>query len=228
MRLETWSLRRLAREPVTRIIGRRGFWSFDLDVRPDVLDPRPDSERLIEVSLARFEATPARPPRVLDVGCGSGALIAALLLELPTATGVALDLSPAACAATASNLAALGLSRRCDVRLKDWRDEDEIGFDLVIANPPYIASGVIETLDPEVRKHDPRLALDGGADGLAAYRSICGLAPSWLRSGGLMVLEIGYDQGNAVRALVRSARFVEVELAEDLAGRPRVVSGKRI
>lgn len=226
--LEAWSRRRVAREPVTRIIGRRGFWSFDLEVHPDVLDPRPDSERLIEVCLARFAGMGARPARLMDIGCGSGALIAALLLEYPDATGVALDLSPAACAATTANLAAIGVGDRCDVRLKDWREEDERGFDLVISNPPYIPSSVIETLDPEVRNYDPALALDGGLDGLSAYRSLCDLAPAWLRPGGIAAVEIGYDQGEEVVKLLGRPEFVDVELARDIAGNPRVVSAKRI
>ena len=227
-KIEVWSRRREAREPVTRILGRRGFWTFDLDVHPDVLDPRPDSERLIEVCLARFAGMRVDPARILDIGCGSGALIAALLLEYPRATGVALDLSPAACAATIANLAALGVGDRCDVRLKDWREEDERGFDLVISNPPYIPSDVIKTLDPEVRNYDPALALDGGLDGLSAYRSLCDLAPEWLRSGGIAAMEIGYDQAAEVVKLLGRPEFADIELAHDMANNPRVVSAKRI
>jgi release factor glutamine methyltransferase len=223
LRLADWAERRLRREPVTRILGRRGFWTFDLDVRPDVLDPRPDTESLVEVAIARCSGRP--PARLLDAGTGSGAIVAALLAHWPQARAVACDLSPAAAAAARSNLEALGMAARCDLRLGSWEAIDE-RFDLVVSNPPYIATGDLAGLDPEVALHDPRLALDGGADGLDAYRSLVARLPLWLAAGGVVALEIGHDQSAAVEALVAGAGGREVRTDADLAGRPRVVSAE--
>lgn len=225
-RLVDWERRRLAREPVTRILGQRGFWTFDLTVAPDVLDPRPDSETLVEACLRALSARGrARSPplRILDVGTGSGALLAALLREHPTATGVGVDVSPTAVALARSNLAALGLAERAQVRLTDWRTLAEETFDLVVSNPPYVAAHEIDALDPEVRLYDPRLALDGGPDGLDAYRSLAQLTPRWLVADGIAAFEIGATQAAEVTALMQAAGLELLAVAQDMAGHDRAV-----
>jgi release factor glutamine methyltransferase len=226
-RLESHARRRIAREPVTRILGRRGFWTLDLDVIPGVLDPRPDSETLVEAALAAIGPGNSRALRILDLGSGSGALIGALLDTLPAATGVAVDLSPHACAATHANLMKLGLMRRAEVRHGDWAAALPGPYDLVVSNPPYIASADIDGLDPEVRDHDPRLALDGGADGLDAYRAIACLLPELLAPGGIVVLEIGLGQAASVAALLEGAGMTVEAPRRDLGGLERVLIGRR-
>lgn len=223
-RLRGFAARRLAREPVARILGRREFWGLDLVVAPDVLDPRADSETLIETAL-RLVATP--PARILDLGAGSGALLCALLGEWRQAIGVAIDLSPAACAATRTNLARCGLGSRALVVRGDWDAALAAPFDLVVSNPPYIAADDIDGLAPEVRAHDPRLALDGGPDGLDAYRALAPVLARRLNPGGLALLEFGVGQGEAVADLLRAAGLDVDGFADDLSGRPRVVVARR-
>lgn len=217
--------RRLAREPVSRIQGRRDFWNVSLQVRPGVLDPRADTERLVEVCLSRIAARGRPISRVLDVGVGSGAILCALLTDLPHAKGVGLDISLEACEAARQNLRDLKLDGQARIVHSDFRDYAESGFDLIVANPPYIRSKEIAGLDPEVALYDPRVALDGGADGLDAYRAIAAKVPVWLRPEGILALEIGFDQGASVLDIFSKARLRDLTLIKDYNGLDRVVSG---
>lgn len=214
--------RRAAREPLSHILGNVGFWTLELEVTPDVLTPRPDTETLVEAAL---DAAPDRaaPLRILDIGTGSGAIVLALLSELPDATGLATDISPAALAVARRNAARNGLAGRIAFLETSWADGVDGPFDLVVSNPPYIASAVIETLEREVKDHEPRLALDGGPDGLGPYPHLLAEARRLLGAGGTAVFEIGYDQGQAVLGLARQAGARDVGLRQDLAGRDRVL-----
>ncbi len=209
--------RRARREPVSHLLGRREFWSLDFTVGPDVLDPRPDSETLIESVLSRI-GDRAAPLTILDLGTGSGCLLLALLHELPKASGLGRDLSAAALAVAAKNAAALGLARRCRFDEGDWGRGLTQAFDIIVANPPYLTRRDMAETAPEVRDFEPHLALDGGDDGLDAYRR---LGPDILRlltPEGFAAIEIGRDQGDPVRALFASAGLVMESGARDLAG----------
>ena len=224
-RLWNYAARRAAREPVSRILGARGFWTLDLTVAPDVLDPRADTETLVETALDLIEDHNA-PLAVLDLGAGSGAILCALLTELPQASGVAVDLSAAACAATRENLARCGLSQRAQVLRGRWGTPLASRFDVIVSNPPYVRAGDIATLDPEVRLHDPRLALDGGADGLDCYREIVGDLRRLLAPGGLVAFEVGFDQAASVAALLQAENLEIAGFARDAGGRDRVVAAR--
>jgi release factor glutamine methyltransferase len=224
-RLAGFVARRAAREPVSRILGERGFWSLDLLVAPDVLDPRADTETLVETTLSLI-ADRAAPLDILDLGAGSGAILCALLSELPHARGVAVDLSPEACAATRANLAHCGLADRAQVIRGRWGESIGRRFDVVVSNPPYVRAGEIAGLDPEVRLHDPALALDGGPDGLCCYREISADLARLLRPGGLVGLEIGWDQAEDVAAILEEKGFSVVARARDAQGRARVVAAR--
>lgn len=219
-RFESLVARRAAREPFARIAGRREFWGMEFALSPATLVPRPDSETLVEAALA---ARPERDPvrRVLDLGTGTGCLLAALLAEYPSARGVGVDRSPEAAATARANLARLG--DRALVIVGDWGTALAGGFDLVVANPPYIPAGEIDALAPEVAAHEPRAALAGGADGLAAYRAILADLPRLLAPGGLTILELGIGQAEAVQALAAAAGLETVALRADLAGIPRAL-----
>ncbi|HEV7351711.1 MAG TPA: peptide chain release factor N(5)-glutamine methyltransferase [Brevundimonas sp.] len=214
--------RRLRREPVSRILGRKGFWKILLTVTPDVLSPRPDTETLLDVVLkakGEREAFTA-----CDLGTGSGAILLALLAERPAAKGVGTDVSSEALAVARENAANLDLNDRATFIRTDWAAGfADASFDVVLSNPPYIPSGDIPGLDPEVRDHDPHLALDGGADGLDAYRTLAPEIARILKPGGLYAVEIGWDQGQAVRALFAAAGL-EAKVVKDLADRDRVVT----
>ena len=222
-RLADFAARRIAREPVSRILGFRGFWDLDLLVTPDVLDPRPETETLIEAAREMLASRRTAPLRIVDLGTGSGALLCALLTEFPAATGLGIELSAPACEVARHNLARCGLASRGEIRNGDWAVARDQRFDLAVANPPYIASDLIPALAPEVRNHDPRLALDGGPDGLDAYRAIARLLPQILASEGLAILETGAEQSEAVAALIRPAGLAGVSLRRDLAGRARAI-----
>jgi release factor glutamine methyltransferase len=224
--LDDFMARRERREPIAHILGRKGFWSVMLNVGPQVLTPRPDTELVVIAALERLE--PGRPARILDLGVGSGAILLALLAERPAAKGLGVDISEDALAVARENASNLGLAGRAALLRDDWTAglEDE-GFDLVVSNPPYIRTGEIPTLDPEVRQYEPLAALDGGPDGLDAYRE---LAPGILRvlkPGGGFVVEIGHDQGLAVTELFQAAGAADIELRQDLGGRDRVVAGRK-
>ncbi len=224
--LEAYVARRLRREPVGRILGRQGFWKILLKVTPDVLAPRPDTETLLDVVLPLFETYQAFD--VIDLGVGSGAILLAILCERSLARGVGVDLSFEALAVARENAAHLGLQGRASFFRSHWADGLDSGrFDLVVSNPPYIPTGEIAGLDPEVRNHDPHLALDGGEDGLAAYRELAPQILRLLKPGAPFAVEIGYDQAAPVEALFRAAGALEVRTVKDLALRDRVVTGRR-
>lgn len=218
--------RRLAGEPVARILGEWEFWGLPFLLSPETLVPRPDTESVVEAAL-RLVPERERPLRLADLGTGSGCILVALLHERPNAFGLGLDRSMEALITARRNAAANGVGARAAFLRGSWLDALAGPFDLIVSNPPYIAAPVIATLDPEVRRHDPRAALDGGPDGLDAYRAILsGLArrPGLLAPRGALVLEIGYDQGEALTALAREAGFAGARVGRDLAGHERVVT----
>lgn len=211
--------RRIAREPVTRIIGQRLFWGRSFAVTPDVLDPRADTETLIATALDG-----AMPARLLDLGTGSGAIALTLLAEWPQARAVATDISPAALAVAARNAEALGVAGRLDLSLSDWFAAVSGRFDLILSNPPYIAADELCDLAPEVQLHDPALALSPGGDGLAPYRIIAAQAAAHLSPVGRVMVEFGWTQGAAVQAIFAAAGWRDLRLIRDMEGRDRVLS----
>lgn len=223
-RLDAYLGRRETREPVSHILGRKEFWKIMLRVTPDVLTPRPDTETVVEYALRDF---PEHAPRsVLDLGVGSGAILLALLAERPAARGLGIDVSEEALAVARDNAASLGLAGRLALLRGDWTTGlNSEAFDLVVANPPYIASDVLPTLEPEVRDHEPHLALEGGADGLDSYRVLAPEILRVLKPGGRFAVEIGYDQRSAVEALFQAAGADQVQTIRDLSDRDRVVAG---
>lgn len=225
-RLEDYLARRAKREPVSHILGRKGFWKIMLQVTPDVLTPRPDTETVVEYVLRDFPEN--APWHVLDLGVGSGAILLSILAERPAAKGLGVDVSEEALAVARENAANLGLAGRTALLRGDWTwGLGAATFDLVVSNPPYIASHVIEELEPEVRDHEPRLALEGGADGLDAYRTLAPEILRVLKPGGRFAVEIGYDQKDAVEALFREAGAADVVTVRDLGDRDRVVAGAK-
>lgn len=209
--------RRLAHEPVSKILGEREFYGRLFHVTADVLDPRADTETLIEVALEQ----PAR--RVLDLGSGSGALIVTLLAEWPEATGVAVDLSEKALAVTAENARRLAVAERLALLQGEWFAPISGQFDLIVSNPPYIPSAEIDGLEPDVREHDPLLALDGGADGLSCYRAIAGAAAPHLAPEGRIIVEIGAGQGPDVARIFAAVGFRQAAERRDLGGHVRAL-----
>jgi release factor glutamine methyltransferase len=209
--------RRAAREPAARLLGRREFWSLDFAVSPETLVPRPDSESVIEAALAEISDR-AAPLRLLDLGTGTGCLLLALLSELPAATGIAVDIATGAAATARDNACALGLDGRAGFLVGSWAAAIAGEFDLIVANPPYIASGAIAALEPEVARYEPRAALDGGPDGLAAYRALAGELPRLLAAGGRAFLELGAGQADAVTAVMEHAGLRRRALRRDLGG----------
>lgn len=218
--------RRLRREPVSHILGRKGFWKIMLGVTRDVLTPRPDTEVIVDEALKAFPEFMAF--NVLDLGVGSGAILLAILAERPAAKGLGIDISEEALAVARENAANLDLNTRVALLRGDWTAGlGDAGFDLVVSNPPYIATAEIETLDPEVRDHEPRLALDGGPDGLDPYRLLAPEILRVLKPGGMFAVEIGHTQSAAVEALFRAAGASGVRTIKDLALRDRVVAGAK-
>jgi release factor glutamine methyltransferase len=212
----------VAHEPFAYLIGRVGFWTLELEVSPATLIPRADSETLVEAAL---EACPDKGAalRVLDLGTGTGALLLAVLSEFPAANGIGIDLKPAAAALAARNAARLGLAARARFLAGDWAAAVLGPFDLILCNPPYIESAAIAGLMPEVAQHEPASALDGGADGLAAYRRIIADLPRVLAPRGVAVLELGQGQQAAVAALGRAAGLKPEACSADLGGVPRAL-----
>jgi release factor glutamine methyltransferase len=220
--------RRLAREPIARIIGCKEFWSLPLRIDAATLVPRPETETVVEAALAAVDARGARlqPLRIADLGTGSGALLLALLSELPKASGIGTDLSPRALAVARGNADRLGLARAAFVAC-DMAQAVRGPFDLIVSNPPYIESGSIGALAPEVRDFEPRLALDGGADGLAAYRVIAATAPSLLAPEGVLVVELGIGQAAPVAALFAAAGLAPAPPRPDLNGVARALVARK-
>lgn len=217
--------RRAAGEPLGRILGVREFWGLPFRLSPDTLEPRPDSETLIRALLEHRAGLPPAP-RLLDFGTGTGCLLLAALSELRDATGIGVDKSVQACQTAALNAAALGLQNRAHFLVSDWGAALSGQFDVILSNPPYIADAVIPTLDTSVRDFDPLLALSGGADGLNAYRALIPHALRLLKPGGLLLLEIGYDQADSVPALL-SAALQPGRVILDYGQQPRVVLAQK-
>ena len=216
--------RRARREPVSHIIGRKGFWKILLQVNKNVLTPRPETEVIVDEVLKAFPENMAFS--MLDLGVGSGTILLAVLAERPAAKGLGIDASSEALAVARENAANLDLNNRAALLHGDWtRGLGDASFDLVVSNPPYIPTAVIDTLEPEVRDHEPRLALDGGADGLDAYRELAPEILRVLKPGGMFAVEIGYDQSKDVEALFRAAGAQEVRTVKDLSTHDRVVLG---
>ena len=213
---------RLDATPVAHILGHQGFWTLDLAVSPATLIPRADSEALVEAALEAFP-DPAAQLRVLDLGTGTGCLLLAVLAERPRAFGVGVDLVPAAAALAAANAARNGLGDRAAFLAGDWAGALAGRFDLVLSNPPYIESDAIPGLMPEVARHEPASALDGGADGLDAYRRLAALLPGLLAPGGAAVLELGFGQRQPVEGLARAAGLAPVGCRQDLGGVERAL-----
>ncbi|MEM7058078.1 MAG: peptide chain release factor N(5)-glutamine methyltransferase [Pseudomonadota bacterium] len=210
--------RRIAREPLSHITGRRAFWSREFRVTPDVLDPRPETESLLAEALHRGPFG-----RVLDLGTGSGCLIISLLAEWPQATGTATDISGRALDVAAQNAKIHGVTPRLDLVKTDWIEGLEGPFDLIVSNPPYIREDEMPHLSPEVRDHEPALALSPGGDGLAAYRAISASIHGVLGPGGLLMVEIGATQSMEVSAILANAGWSVRAVIPDLDQRPRVI-----
>ena len=229
-RLEDFARRRLAGEPVARIIGFKEFWGLPLQLSPATLVPRPDTETVVELALEMWDGKRGRAhrPRIADIGTGSGAILMALLSELPEAFGVGTDISPAALHTASSNAADLGFSLRAAFVACDYAAALSGGFDLIVSNPPYIRSAEIASLAREVRGYDPLRALDGGADGLDAYRRLIPQSAALLAPGGSLVLEVGLGQNGQIQGLMAVAGLtLESPAKSDLSGVPRAVAGRK-
>lgn len=255
--LDEYVRRRMAHEPVSRILGLRSFWNFDFKISKGTLDPRADSETLVEAVL-KYLSSPScriysgihsdmqqlkdgRPNecsvtgkeaksalKILDLGTGSGCLLLSLLQEFPFATGVGIDACEDAIITAHENARAMGLHDRAELMIMAWNDFAPTAlFDIVISNPPYIAENVIATLEPEVRLYDPLLALVGGKDGCAAYREIVARLNLFLKSDGVVFFEIGYDQASAVKDILEQAGFSVLRILPDLAGHDRCIVAQR-
>lgn len=207
--------------PVSKLIGRRAFWKDEFIVTLDVLDPRPETETLIEEALAEPFS------RVLDLGTGSGCILLSLLKEKQSATGLGVDISQAALDVAARNAEALECTARTAFQVSDWFSGVEGVFDLIVSNPPYIAQDEMSALSREVAEHDPRIALTPGGDGLDAYRRILSDAGDFLAPGGRLIVEIGPTQAAEVSALMAGSGLVDVTTTCDLDGRTRVVTGRK-
>ena len=222
-RLSALAIRRAAGEPLARLTGRREFWSLDFALAPETLVPRPETETLVETVLALFPDR-AAPLRILDLGTGTGAILAALLSEFPKACGIGVDRAEGAARQARDNLAQLGLAGRSHIIVGDWGNAISAVFDLVVSNPPYIPSTDIAALDADVRIHDPHLALDGGTDGLDAYRAIAAALPRLVARGGRAVLELGIGQEAQVAELLAGCGLpADGPARHDLAGIARAI-----
>ena len=216
-RFENLIALRAVRVPVSQLVGARAFYGRDFKISREVLDPRPETETLVDLALsAPFDT-------VLDLGTGSGCILVTLLAERPEARGVGADLSETACLQASANAVLHGVADRAHVIQSDWFKNVEGRFDLIVANPPYLAAGEMDDVAPELRDHEPRMALTDGLDGLSAYREIAAHAQSYLTAQGRVMVEIGWQQGDAVCEIFSRAGWAGVDLAQDLDGRSRVV-----
>ena len=230
-RLEGYAQRRIAGEPVARILGMREFWGLPFRLSEATLVPRPDTETVVELALEIFRglAISGRRPRIADIGVGSGAILLALLHEIPDAFGIGTDVSLTALNTARDNAAALGLGGRAAFVACSYASALRGPFDLIVSNPPYIPSAEIPTLSIEVRGHDPRLALDGGNDGYDAYRALIPQAAECLASGGVLIVEAGRGQARNIETLMAAAGLtVDRPPKADLAGIPRAVSARKM
>lgn len=219
--------RRMAGEPVARILGHREFYGLDFALSSAVLDPRPDTEILVDATRAALAGREGQPLYLLDLGVGSGAILGALLSQLPSAFGLGVDRSEAACRVARDNLRALGFAGRNAIVCGDWTMPLASRFDAIVSNPPYIATGEIEALATEVRGHDPRGALDGGVDGLDAYRILVPAVAQLLKPGGIIAFEVGAGQADSVAALLEVTGTLEQgERLRDFGGHVRVVTAR--
>ncbi len=216
--------RREDREPISHILGRRAFWTLDLIVNRHVLTPRPETEHVVEAALSAMSVE--APLQVLDLGVGSGAILLAILAERPNARGVGLDVSPEALEVARTNAENQGQLDRVRLVRGNWLAPLDQTFDIIVSNPPYIPRDKVDQLAPEVSRYEPRLALDGGIDGLDAYRHLFAAAPNLLAPSGFFAFEVGRGQAKSVVMLAREAGFHNVEVRKDLAGVDRVVSGR--
>ncbi|WP_371260493.1 peptide chain release factor N(5)-glutamine methyltransferase [Bradyrhizobium sp. Ec3.3] len=229
--LERYAQRRLVGEPVARILGTREFWGLTLQLSDATLVPRPDTETVVELALEIFRERPVsgRPPRIADIGVGSGAILLALLHEIPDAFGVGTDVSLTALGTAKANATALGLADRSAFIACYYAAALAGPFDLIVSNPPYIPSGDIANLSVEVRDYDPRLALDGGKDGFDAYRALIPQAAELLAPGGALVVEAGQGQARGIETLMAAAALeVDRPPKADLAGVLRAVSARKM
>ena len=217
--------RRLKREPVHRILGSREFHGLDLQMSRETLEPRPDTEILVDAMLPHLREAVATKgsAHILDLGTGTGAIVLALLKEVPAARGMGSDISQDALATAAGNASRLGLGERFQTVHSRWFDEIAGQFDIIVSNPPYIPSSVIAGLDPEVRDFDPLVALDGGPDGLTPYRDIAADAARFLAPDGMLGVEIGFDQKTAVMEIFTCAGFILAQAERDYGGQDRVL-----
>lgn len=226
--IEAFSARRLKREPVAYVVGRKEFWSLSFKVSPDVLVPRPETETVVELALDVIDGSAMRKEklRILDIGTGSGALLLALLSELENAVGIGTDISAAALEIARANAAHVNLDSRCQFVACDITAGIGDRFDLIVSNPPYIARGEIAGLAPEVRDHEPPIALDGGHDGLNLYRAIAAQASERLAPEGSLIVELGAGQELPVRTLFTNAGLAVGPVRRDLAGIPRALAAR--
>jgi release factor glutamine methyltransferase len=219
--------RRVRREPMSHVLGKREFWSLDFRVTPDTLDPRPDSETLVEAVLELAKER-NRHWRVLDLGTGTGCLLLAVLSELPNATGIGIDSSAAALDIAKHNSTSLDLDDRAEFLQSEWDSCLEGEFDIVISNPPYIPTGELNSLAPEVALFEPRLALDGGIDGLAAYRALAPVFSRRLRPRGILVIEMGAGQLQAVSQIMAGAGLDNLDYRLDIGGVARCLVATKL
>ena len=228
-RLDDFTRRRLAGEPVARILGKKEFWGVSFKLSEATLVPRPDTETVVEQALEILRASPISAVRIADIGTGSGAILLALLLELPQAFGIGTDLSEGALGIAQENASQLGLGGRAAFVACNYAAALSGGFDLIVSNPPYVRSADIARLAVEVRVHDPLLALDGGTDGLEAYRTLIPEAAGLLKPGGALVVEAGRGQADDVGALMAAAGLMAPWAPKtDLVGIPRAVTGRKM
>ena len=229
--VERMAARRLRHEPVSRILGRRWFHGLEFEIDPSTLDPRPETETLVDGVLGRLRERGSPEPaplRILDLGAGSGAILIALLAALPTATGLGTDMSRKALDVARRNALKHGVADRAEFRNADWFvGVDAATYDVIVSNPPYIPSDEVVRLDRDVREYDPRAALDGGVDGLDAYRTLTAGVSAYLAPAGLLVLEVGAGQAEAVARLCESGGLIPEpasHLWRDLSGHHRCVA----
>ena len=230
-RLEEFARRRLAGEPVARILGEKEFWGLPLQLSSATLVPRPDTETVVELALelVRAGGDLNRPLRIADLGTGSGAILLALLSELPAAQGFGTDISAAALHTASANAVRAGLSKRATFVACDYASGLSGPFNLIVSNPPYIRTADIDGLAVDIRKYDPPAALDGGADGLGAYRALIPQAAGLLAPGAALVLEAGEGQSAQIQALMTAAGLMPMIAPKaDLAGIPRAVAGHKM
>jgi release factor glutamine methyltransferase len=215
--------RRLAHEPVHRIIGRRGFYGLEFELSPETLEPRPDTECLVDIVLKHLRGREEQRLSLIDLGTGTGIIAISLLANLANAHAAAVDISPGALAACARNAAANGVGGRLECLESDWFGNVEGCFDVIVSNPPYIAAAELSGLSPEVRRYDPHLALDGGADGLDAYRALAAGSAAHLTAKGCIAVEIGHLQRASVTRIFDNAGYRLISSAGDLGGRDRAL-----